>query len=98
VEVGKSCLGSAVGVLLDEESIAAGKHLELLADKAKLLSFLEASDFPELARWAATILGARDNFLEVRREKEQVYELYAAAYNVLDKVFQMALSKVFGGN
>lgn len=97
LQIGKSCLGSAAGVLLDRESIEQEKHLELLADKEKLLEFLKRSGSPDLARWAQTIISARDNFLEVKNDRKKVLELYEAAYNVLNMIFGMALGKLFGG-
>lgn len=96
LQIGKSCLGSAAGVLLDEESIKQGKHLELLVNKKKLLEFLKRSGSPDLAKWAEAIISARDNFLEVKKDKRKVLELYNAAYNVLNMIFGIAIGKLFG--
>jgi hypothetical protein len=97
IQIGKSCLNSAAAVLLDQESIEQGKHLELFDDKKKLLEFLQQNGSPNLAKWAEIILNARDNFLEVKNDKKKVLELYDAAYNVLNIIFGMALGRLFGG-
>jgi hypothetical protein len=97
LEIGKSCLASAIGVLLDEESIRQGKHLKLLADKKKMLVFLKQHGSPNLAKWAETILTSRDNFLKVKKDKKKVFDLYRAAYNVLNMIFGIAIRKLFGG-
>lgn len=96
IQIGKTCLGSAVGVLLDEKSIEQGKHLELLGDKKKLLEFIKKSGSPDLVKWAEIIISARDNFLEMKKDKRKAFELYNAAYNILNMFFGIALSKVFG--
>lgn len=93
LEIGKSCLGSAAGVLLDEKSVKQGKHLELLADKERLLEFLKRNGSPRLAKWAEVIIKSRDNFLEIKEDKKKVFELYEAAYNILNMIFGMALKK-----
>ena len=94
LEIGKACIGSLAGVMLDEDAIKKGKHLELIADKRKLLDFLKQSGEQDLVRWAQTIVNARENFLTVKKDKAKVFELYEAAYNVLDKVFELALVKI----
>jgi len=98
LQIGKSCLGSAAGVLLDEESIEQGKHLELLANKEKLLEFLERSGSPDLAKWAETILISRDNFLKVKKDKKKIFDLYRAAYNILNMIFGISMNKLFRRN
>jgi len=96
VQVGKTCLGTTAAVLLDEESIRQGKHLELLADKRKLLRFMKQAGSPDLGRWTEIVIRARDNFLSVKKDKDKVFEVYDAAYNILNVTFQMATSKLFG--
>lgn len=96
LEVGKSCLASAVGVLLDEESIRQGKQSEILKDKKKMLEFFKQKGSQDLANWAEIILKARDNFLEVKKDKKKVFELYNAAFNVLNLVLGMATTQLFG--
>lgn len=97
LEIGKSCLASAVSVLLDEQSVEQGKHLELLADKEKMLQFFEKSGRPDFSRWAKIILGARENFLEVKNSKDKVFELYKAAYDLLNTTLGIAAREVFSG-
>jgi len=94
LEIGKACLGSSAGVLLDKNAIEKGEHLSLIADKKKLLEFLNQSGEQDLARWAKVILRARENFLTIKKNKLEVFELYEAAYNVLNKVFELALEKI----
>lgn len=96
LEIGKSCLASAVGVLLDEESIRQGKQLEILVDKKKMLEFFKKSGSQDLAKWAEIILTARDNFLKIKKDKKKVFELYNAAYNVLNLVLGVTTTQLLG--
>ena len=96
LEIGKSCLASAVSVLLDDQTVKQGKHLELLADKEKMLKFFEKSNQPNFVKWAKIILEAREDFSEVKSNKRKVYELYEASYDLLNTVLGMSASEIFG--
>jgi hypothetical protein len=95
LEIGKSCLASAVPLLLDGESVKQGKHLELLMDKGKMLAFFEKSDSAHFSEWAKIILGARENFSEVKRDKTKVLKLYQTSFNLLNTVLGMARDEIF---
>lgn len=94
LEVGKTTLVLLAEVLLDDESLKKGRHLELNADKHKLLEFLRKSGVKGLAGWAETIISARDNFLEVKKNKEKVFALYDAAFNILRTVKRLAIEEI----
>lgn len=94
LEVGKTTLVLLTEVLLDNASLKKGRHLELNADKHKLLEFLKKSKIKGLAEWAETVISARDNFLEVKKDKAKVLALYEAAFNVMRTVKRLAIEEI----
>lgn len=94
LEVGKTTLVLLAEVLLDNESLKKGRHLELNADKKKLLEFLRKTKIKGLADWAETIISARDNFLEVKKDKAKVLALYEAAFNIVRTVKRLAIEEI----
>jgi len=94
LEVGKTTLVLLAEVLLDDESLKEGRHLELNADKQKLLEFLKKTGVRGLADWAETVISARDNFLEVKQDKEKALALYDAAFNILRTVKRLAVEEI----
>lgn len=94
LEVGKTTLVLLAEVLLDDKSLKKGRHLELNADKHKLLEFLKKTKIKGLANWAETILSARDNFLEVKKDKTKVLALYKAAFNIMRAVKRSAIEEI----
>lgn len=94
LEVGKTTLVLLAEVLLDDESLKKGRHLELNADKQKLLEFLKKTKIKGLADWAETIISARDNFLEVKKDKAKALALYEAAFNIIRTVKHLAIEEI----
>jgi len=94
LEVGKTILVLLAEVLLDNELLKKGRHLELSADKHKLLEFFRESQIEGLARWAEIVILARDNFLEVKKNKEKVLVLYDAAFNIMRTVKRLAIEEI----
>ena len=94
LEVGKTILVLLAEVLLDDESLRKGRHLELNADKHKLLEFFKESQVKGLAQWAEIVILARDNFLEVKKDKEKVLALYDAAFNIMRTVKRLAIEEI----
>lgn len=98
LEVGKTTLVLLAEVLLDDKSLKKGRHLELNADKDKLLEFLKKTKIKGLADWAETIISARDNFLEVKKDKAKVLALYEAAFNIMRTVKRLAIEEIMRDN
>lgn len=94
LEVGKTTLVLLAEVLLDDESLKKGRHLELNADKNKLLEFLKKTKIKGLADWAETVISARDNFLEVKKDKTKTLALYEAAFNIMRTVKSLAIEEI----
>lgn len=94
LEVGKTTLVLLAEVLLDDDSLKKGRHLELNADKHKLLEFLKNQKIGGLAEWAGVVISARDNFLEVKKDKAKTVALYEAAFNIMRTVKRLAIEEI----
>ena len=93
IEAGKACLYFAVEIGLSNEQIKTGQYIEFFRDKQKLLRYIR-EQYPIIAQEAKTILDARDNFLAVRKDKQKSFEVYKAAYTILNQTFFTALKKL----
>lgn len=90
---GKNSLTWGIEIFLDEEELKKGKHIELISDKEKMVSFYQNVD-KELGEAARIILEARTSFLEYKKDKAKATKLFDAAYVAVNKVYLKVLNEM----
>lgn len=93
LELGKAALYFGVEVFMSEEDIRAGKNIELIKDKGKMIDFFKNID-KELGESAKIILEAREHFREYKTNKDKTFKLYNTAYIAIYKVSFKILSEM----
>lgn len=93
VEIGKECLYHGVQIFMTDEEIKQREYVELFKDKQKLLEFVKER-YPAIEREARLVLNAREKFLTVKKDKDKVFAVYRAAFNLLNIVFFEAFKKL----
>ena len=69
------------------------RYIELIKDKKAMLDFYRGLD-NEFGESAKIILEARESFNDYKTNKDKTFQLYRAAYAVLQKVFLKVLKEI----
>ena len=93
LELGKVALYWGTEIFMTEEDIKQKKYIELIKDKRAMLDFYQNLD-SEFGKSAKIILEARESFNSYKTDKDKVFQLYDAAYAVLNKVFSKILMEM----
>lgn len=93
LEIGKIALMWGTEIFLSEKDRQRGKHIDLIKNKEKMVSFYQEID-KELGRAAIIILEARTQFQKYKENKEKAFKLYNAAYTAITKVFFKILKEM----